>query len=211
MGNKILISVLAISSLAWAQDCVPSARRWRPPVTSPDGHYRVSSVFCSDQTQERAFALVLRNLQSGEHRILYTFSRDATALWSPDSRWIAINDYAGSDYTNNMVVSIERGARSIDLKEKLLQSEPKQSILKSDHLYLTASEWKSESEIELLAYGHDSERRISFCRCFLISLKGGAQQCSLPGAKDSEDYCVNLQMKREKGRPAVDEKPDTAR
>jgi len=211
MANKILISVLAISALAWAQDCVPSARRWRPAITSPDGNYRVSSVFCSDQTREREFALVLRNLQSGEHRILYTFNRDATALWSPDSRWIAINDYAGSDYTNNMVVSIERGTQPIDLKKKLLQSEPKQNILKSDHLYLTASEWKSEGEIELLAYGHDSERRISFCRCFLTSLNGGTQQCSLPGLKDSEDYCVNLQMKREKGKPAIDEKPDTAR
>lgn len=211
MRNKIFVSVLALCSLAWAQDCVPSARRWRPPLTSPDGQYRVSNVFCSKQTQEREMALVLRNLKSGEHRILYTFDRDATALWSPNSRWIAINDYAGSDYTNNMVVSVERGARPIDLKERLLQSEPKQSVLKSDHLYLTASEWKSESEIELLAYGHDSERRISFCRCFLISLNGGTQQCSLPGVKDSEDYCVNLQMKREKGKPAVEEKPDTAR
>ncbi|MBZ5598730.1 MAG: hypothetical protein LAN83_10440 [Acidobacteriia bacterium] len=211
MGNRILISLLAISSLAWAQDCVPSARRWRPPVTSPDGQYRVSNVYCSDQTQERAFALVLRNLKSGEHRILYTFNRDAIALWSPDSRWIAINDYAGSDYTNNVVVSIDRSTPSIDLKERLLQSKPKQSILKSDHLYLTASEWKSESEIDLLAFGHDSERKITFCRCFLMSLRGEIQQCSLPGGKDTEEYCVKIKMKTEKGRPAVEPNPDSAR
>lgn len=178
-------------------------------MTSPDGQYRVSSVFCSDQTQEREMALVLRNLKSGEHRILYTFDRDAIALWSPDSRWVAINDYAGSDYTNNKVVSTDRSVPSIDLKERLLQSEPKQNILKSDHLYLTASEWKSESEIELLAYGHDSERRISFCRCFLISLKGTVQQCTIAAeGRDDEEYCVKIKMKRETDRPAVNEHSD---
>jgi len=208
--NEILISLLVVSSLAWGQDCVPSARKWRPSVTSPDGHYRVSSVFCSNQTQERAFALVLGNLESGEHWILHTFDRDATALWSPDSRWIAINDYAGSDYTNNVLVSVDRNTPSVDLKERLLQSEPKQSVLKSDHLYLTANEWKSDDEIELLAYGHDSERGISFCRCFRMSLKGEVQECSLPGGRDDEDYCVKVKMKKETGRPVVDSHPDSA-
>jgi hypothetical protein len=153
----------------------------------------------------------LLEVKSGGHRTLYTYDRDATVNWSPDSLWIAINDYAGSDYTNNVVLSVDRSTPSIDLKERLLQSKPKRSILGSDHLYLTASEWKSESEIELLAYGHDSERRISFCRCFLMSLKGSIQQCRLPEGKDSEDYCVKIQMKREKGRPAVNAHPDSSR
>ncbi len=209
MTKKLLTTMLAISSAVWAADCVPSGSRAKPSVASPDGRYQVLNVFCANQADGRA--LVLRSVKSGERRTLYTYERDASVLWSPDSRWIAINDYAGSDYTNNVVVSIDRSTPSIDLKERLLQSKPKQSILKSDHLYLTASEWKSESEIDLLAFGHDSERKITFCRCFLMSLKGEIQQCSLPGGADTEEYCVKIKMKREKGRPAVEPHPDSAR
>jgi hypothetical protein len=151
MGNKIFISILAMYSLAWAQDCVPGRRTFRQPVTSPDGRYQVSNVFCSDRAHEGELVLVLRNLKSGEHRTLYTYNRDATVVWSPDNRWIAINDFAGSDYTNNLLLSVDRSVPPIDLKERLLRSEPKQSVLKSDHLYVAAIEWESESEIKLLA------------------------------------------------------------
>jgi len=114
-------------------------------------------------------------------------------VWSPDSRWIAINDHAGSDYTNNVVVSIDRSTPPIDLKKLLLQSKPKLDILESDHLYLSASEWKSEREIELVAWGHDSGRKIGFCRCFLMSLEGSIRQCSLPAlGDDPEGYCQKI-------------------
>jgi hypothetical protein len=207
--SKIFIAVIAISSLAWAQDCVPGKRAFRQPVTSPDGLYRVSNVFCSDQAHDGDLVLVLRNLKSGKRRILYTYDRDATVLWSPDSRWIVINDFAGSDYTNNLLVSVDQKGPPIDLKERLLRSEPKQSVLKSDHLYIAAIEWESESEIKLLAYGHDSGRSISFCRCFQMSLEGKAEQCHVPNPED-EDYCVKLEISREKGRH-VDEHPNPAR
>jgi hypothetical protein len=210
MRNKIFISALVISSLTWAQECVPSKRAFRSSVTSPNDRYRVGNVFCSDQAHERQLALVLLNIKSGERRILYTYNRDATVLWSPDSRWIAINDFAGSDYTNNLLVSIGGRGPPINLKEQLLRSEPKQSVLKSDHLYVAAIEWTSESEIKFIAYGHDSERRISFCRCFLMSLKGKVQQCRLPNTKDSEDFCVNLEIRKEKSRH-IGVHPDSSR
>jgi hypothetical protein len=69
-------------------------------------------VFCANQANGRA--LVLRSVKSGERRTLYTYERDASVLWSPDSRRIVINDYAGTDYTNNLVVSIYRDAPPID-------------------------------------------------------------------------------------------------
>jgi hypothetical protein len=200
MNNKLLlISLLSVTSITWAQDCVPGERARRQPVTSPDGRYRISNVFCSDPAHVGELVLVLLNIKSGERRNLYTYNRDATVVWSPNSRSIAINDFAGSDYTNNLLISLDRNVPSIDLKERLLLSEPKQSVLRSDHVYLAVSEWKSENEMELLAYGHDSKRRVSFCRCFLMSLKGRIQQCRLPEATDSEDYCVKLEAEKEKG------------
>jgi hypothetical protein len=185
--------LLAGPAVGQTSDCVPNGRSAGPSATSPDGRYEVLKVFCSNQANERELALVLRNVQSGESRTLYAYDRDATVVWSPDSRWIAINDYAGSDYTNNVVVSIDRDTPPIDLKQRLLQSKPKQRILESDHLYLSASEWKSQSEIQLVAWGHDSGRKIAFCRCFLMSLGGSIRQCHLPvTGDDPEGYCQNI-------------------
>lgn len=191
--TKLFAGLLVMSTLVWAGDCVPSGRRAGPPAASPDGRYQVSNVFCSSQTKERELALVLRNVASRESRTLYTYDRDATVLWSSDSRWIAINDYAGSDYTNNVAVSIDQSTQPIDLKKRLLQSKPKQEILGSDHLYLSTRAWKSDSQIELIAWGHDSGRKKSFCRCFLMSLDGSVQQCRLPAeGTDHEEYCDKI-------------------
>lgn len=192
--TRLLVGLLlAMPAVGQTPDCVPSGRSAGPSVTSPDGRYEVLNVFCSSQTNERELALVLRNVKSGESRTLYTYERNATVLWSPDSRRIAINDYAGSDYTNNVVVSVDQSAPTIDLKKWLLQSKPKQNILGSDHLYLSANEWKSESEIQLLAWGHDSGRKVGFCRCFLVTLGGSIQQCRLSvTGDDSEEHCDKI-------------------
>lgn len=200
--------LLAVPAVGQTSDCVPTGRSAGPSVTSPDGRYEVLKVFCPSQSNERDMALVLRNVQSGESRTLYTYDRDASVIWSPDSRWIAINDYAGSDYTNNVVVSIDQGTPSIDLKQRLLQAKPKQRILESDHLYLSASEWKSQSEIQLLAWGHDSGRKKAFCRCFVVSLGGSIRQqhVSVTG-DDPEGYCENL--KKDAPALAVSPQPGT--
>jgi hypothetical protein len=114
-------------------------------------------------------------------------------LWSPNSRRVAINDYAGSDYTNNVVVSVDKDVPPIDLKKLLSQLQPRLAILESDHLYLSAKKWKSDSEIELIAWGHDSARENGFCQCFLVSLKGSIQQCRLSFAgSDPEEYCDKI-------------------
>ena len=86
----LLLNVWTVNATAWAQDCVPGKREFRQPVTSPDGLYRVSKVFCSDQAHEGELVLELRNLKSGEDRTVYTYNRDATVLWSPDSRWLFV-------------------------------------------------------------------------------------------------------------------------
>ena len=195
---KYLFFVVLLAFPLLAQECLPSNRSFRKPVVSPDGEYVVSNVFCSSQGHE--LAVVLSNRKSQRTRTIYRYDRDASVVWSPDSRWVAINDFAGSDFTNNVLVSIDPSISAIDLKKRLLRSEPNQNVLKSDHLYAAAIRWHSPAEIELLAYGHDSERRISFCRCFRMSLQGMVRHCRLPNVKDSEDYCVRLETASEKDR-----------
>src|SRR5216684_899985 len=186
MMSRLLICCLLISPSVWATDCIPSGRSAGPSVTSPDGHYQVLNVFCSSQTNERALALVLRNVKSGERRTLYTYDRDASVVWSPDSRWIAINDHAGSDYTNNLVLSVDQNAPPIDLKRQLLQSERFADIPESDHLYMSAIKWRSEKVLQFIVWGHGGGSAAGFCRSFSLSLDGKVQQLPLPrnGAPD---------------------------
>src|SRR6266568_9468100 len=110
----VFIALTATALARGTEDCVPSGHLAGPSVLSPDGRYEVENVVCSKSTNERVF--VLHNVNSGVRRTLYTYTRDATVLWSPDSHYVAINDYAGSDYTNNLVYSVDQTEPPIDLQ-----------------------------------------------------------------------------------------------
>lgn len=193
MMTRFLICCLLISPSVWATDCIPSGRSAGPSVTSPDGHYQVLNVFCSSQTNERELALVLRNVKSGERRTLYTYDRDATVVWSPDSRWIAINDYAGSDHTNNLVYSVHPSEPPIDLQKQLDRGLPEhgREIPEADHLYMSVIKWRPDEQVEFLVWGHGGGK--GFCRCYLLSLTGRVGQCQLRMPKSNpEDYCEKI-------------------
>lgn len=184
-----MFCLLMTTALSWATDCVPT-KQLGQGVQSPNGWYRVVRVVCSNDAGK---ALMLLDAKTGARREIYTYTRNVGVVWSPDSRRVAINDYAGSDYTNNIVISVDRDTPLIDLKSRLLQSRLKRDSLSSDHLYLSVKGWKSDSEIELVAWGHDSSEKKGFCECFLVRLEGSVQQCGLdPGARDPEEYCDQI-------------------
>jgi hypothetical protein len=190
MLTRFLPSCLLISSMAWATDCMPGTRVG-PSVTSPDGQYRVSKVLCSNQSDQRA--LVLHNNKSGDERLLYTYTRNATILWSPDSRNIAINDYAGSDFTENLVFSVDQSVPPIDLKKQLFQSE-RRAVPETDHLYMSTIKWRSQSVLQVIVWGHGGDSPMGFCRSFSLSLDGKVQKLWLPGGatSDPEEYCERI-------------------
>lgn len=193
MKHILLISMIVISSVLNAQKCEPTNRRAGPSLTSPDGTYELLNLFCSSQVDGQARAFVLYDVSANKRRTLYVYSRAANALWSPGGQWIAINDFAGSDYTNNVVKSVRADTASVDMKEHLLRLDSKDKSLQSDHLYLSINQWKSSDTVKVLAWGHDSARGTAFCECFLVSLAGTASKCEIPANKrHSEEYCDDL-------------------
>jgi hypothetical protein len=135
--NKLIFLTLIAPALpGLAENCRATGNRAGPSVLSPDRHYEIENVVCSKDTEERA--LVLHNIDTGVRRILYTYTRDATVLWSPDSHYVAINDYAGSDYTNNLVFSVDKNEPAIDLQKQLNRGLPEhgREIPEADHLYM---------------------------------------------------------------------------
>ncbi len=155
---------------------------------SPDHRYEVENVVCSKSTNERA--LVLHKVNSGVRRTLYTYTRDATVLWSPDSHHVAINDYAGSDHTNNLVYSVDQSDPPIDLQKQLDRGLPehRREIPEAEHLYMSVIKWRSDEQLEFLVWGHGGGK--GFCQCYLLSLTGKVGQCQLRMPKSNpEDYC----------------------
>jgi len=191
INRFVFFTLMAIALAARADDCVPSGQRAGPSVLSPDRRYEVENLVCSKSTNERT--LVLHNVDSGARRTLYTYTREATVLWSPDSHYVAINDYAGSDYTNNLVYSVDQSEPPIDLRKQLDRSLPEHGleIPEADHLYMSAIKWLSHEQLEFLVWGHGGGK--GFCRCYLLSLTGSAGQCQLRVPKSNpEAYCEAL-------------------
>ncbi len=190
--NKFACITLMATALAGrVDDCVPSGHRAGPSVLSPDHRYEIENVVCSKATNERA--LVLHNVNSGVRRTLYTYTRDATVLWSPDSHYVAINDYAGSDYTNNLVYSVDQTEPPIDLQKQLDRGLPEhgREIPEADHLYMSVIKWRSGEQLEFLVWGHGGGK--GFCRCYLLSLTGKVGHCQLRIPKSNpEDYCERI-------------------
>lgn len=181
----------------WASDaCELSARREGSVAVSPDGRFKVVNLLCSRQTDDKRAALVLVNRKNGAQRTLYFYTRGATVVWSPDSRRIAINDYAGSDYTNNLVYSIDHDGEPIDLQKQLDRTLARykwKETPQADHFYMSVLRWTSRDNLKLIAWGHGGEPTRGFCRCFFLNLADGTgRQCHLDTTGDPEGYCEKI-------------------
>jgi hypothetical protein len=191
INKLVFIALMATALVGGSDDCVPSGHHAGPSAVSPDHRYEVENVVCSKGTNERA--LVLHNISSGVRRTIYTYTRDATVLWSPDSHYVAINDYAESNQTNNLVYSVDKSEPPIDLQKQLDRGLPEhgREIPEADHLYMSVIKWRDERRVEFLVWGHGGGK--GFCRCYLLSLTGNVGQCQLRIPKSNpEDYCESI-------------------
>lgn len=186
-----LVVFLVMSACCWAADgCELSNRREGLVAVSPDGRYKVVNFLCSRQIDDKRAALVLVNRKTGARRTLYFYTRGATVVWSPDSRRIAINDYAGSDYTNNLVYSIDQDGQPIDLQK---QWDKWKEMPEADHFYMSVLQWTSRDDLKLIVWGHGGAPTRGFCRCFFLNLSDGkSRQCHLDTTGDPEEYCEKI-------------------
>jgi hypothetical protein len=195
--KKIVLAVFLIMPLwCWADGCVLSDRRDGPVAASPDGQYQVVNLLCSRQVDDKRAALVLVNRKTGARRTLYYYTRGATVVWSPDSRRIAINDYAGSDNTNNLVYSVDQDGQPVDLQKQLDLAFSRykwKPMPDADHFYMSVIRWTSRDELKLIAWGHGGEPTMGFCRCFFLNLVDGTgRRCHLDTTGDPEGYCEKI-------------------
>ena len=190
-----MVCVVGVSASYAADDCVPGTHRTGPGIPSPNERYRILNVQCARPSDDRAFVLLGPKKKS--RRLLYSYGRDASAVWSPDSSMIAVNDYAGSDYTENRVLSADGERPPIDLKAELKEHLPPdklRELLGNDHVYLSVTKWLSRDDLQIMAWGHGEVSPGGFCRCYVLSLASkDSRECPVPHkAGDPEESCEKL-------------------
>ena len=97
----------------------PTARRFpgnKSELTSPDGHWTLQNV---DRDQEPHHSILLKENTTGKARKICDYNRSAAVIWSPDSRHFALNDYAGSDFTETTILSVDETVPNVDVQKEV--------------------------------------------------------------------------------------------
>jgi hypothetical protein len=98
--TRLLAVVLSLLSTASFSQTARSFPGPKSELTSPNGRYVIQNV---DHNEDYQHFLFLKDKTSGKSRQVYGYGRDASVVWSPDSRHFALNDGAGSDYTETKI------------------------------------------------------------------------------------------------------------
>lgn len=199
-ANRVLVLVslacaLFCSTVANGRSCIFQLYPDGQPCTSPNGRYTIENL---NRTEEPHHILMLKDNGNNTVRKLYSYDREASIVWSPDSQKLLLNDYAGSDYTLNYILYVNEQRPVVDLKQALVQNMAKKerrSATNNDHFYVSGLEWIEDSKVKLIAWGHGSQNPNGFCRCYIYVMTGGVTRCKnfhLKKAADAEDHCEQL-------------------
>ncbi len=191
-ANNRVLAIVLVAGVGLSMLAAESRNSAKFPVPgrdamSPDGRYSVHGVY-SGETEH---PLILRDLKIHADRMLYRYRRSVSTLWSADSRKVIVNDYAGSDYTNNFVFFVDQGTPTIDLRKEITEhsGSAKKSIDGNDHVYMAAS-WLNKDRLRVLVWGHGEVDRKGFCLCYRYTLNGTAERCAKRvGGVDPEQQC----------------------
>jgi hypothetical protein len=119
-------------------------------------------------------ALYMRDEQRKTEEKLLAYNRHVTALWSPDGKGLAINDYGGSDYSNCFVFSFDGEHKKVDIRQELEQLlAASDSIFDNHHVYVECAAWLTGHELKVKVSGHGDVSPKGFTRLYRYSIDGG--------------------------------------
>lgn len=146
-------------------------------LQSPDGRYVVENV---DSDKEPHHTLRLKNTETGAVRTLCNYPRHVTVLWSPDGKKLAVNDYAGSDFSKILIFSADQDSPAQDVGAELLQSlkdsPDRRSLADNHHVYFAVSSWEGNDAVKLKVWGHGEVDPKGFSRLYQYTLGGSFQR-----------------------------------
>jgi hypothetical protein len=204
-------------------------------IPSPDGKFVLyqKAIRHKDTYGEELWSweIWIKDLESNQpDQLIYEYGRWAEILWSPNSKFIVINDHLGSDTTWAYIIALNKDnifeVRKNDINKEVEtafvnatkdiwgphfkdyagQSEEDISYF-YHHFYIVTLEWSPDStEILLRAYGHglgDDNKGYGSGSCYFIysvTEDKIARHLELMDKQLGEDNWVNAWAKAEKAR-----------
>jgi len=183
MAKASLLVVVLLSSISYSQTNPARFPGRRSDVFSPDRRYVLRNV---NNSQEPYHSIFLSDKRTGKKRKVYDYGRGAAVVWAPDSRRFAVNDYAGSDFTNTYIFAADEMARPIDVQKEIYDEAD--DLVGGHHEYFGVARWLDNQRVIVHHWGHGDEGM--FCQCYIYTLNGPVQKCARqPKSSDPEQRC----------------------
>jgi hypothetical protein len=164
LSRFCLLALAAYLPVAHAADSL--VRSW----VSPDHKVTLNSTKLGGEDElEYRLTLVRRGY---EPVVVDEYLRDVDVLWSPDSRYVAVTDWIGSNVADCYVIDTVRPEKKISVTEKL----PKLAEnVGNSHFYVSCQRWVGSKTIVVEASGHtDYAPSHEFAYHFTLDLVTGA-------------------------------------
>jgi len=152
-------------------------------IVSPDGRYALHNI---DDYKHFQHSVFLKDRRTGSSQKVYEYGRSAGALWSPDSRHFAINDHAGSDYTETKILSVDKSDPDIDVQKEV--RDKYDDVPGGHHEYFYVAYWIDSRRVVVYHWGYGGEDPNGFCNCYVYRLNGPVHKCARQ-PKDSDSVC----------------------
>lgn len=151
----------AIAFVATSASIQPDARYpGGSELPSPNDQFVIQN---EDADEEPHHTLYLLSKSTGVRRRLQTYERHVSVAWSPDSRAIFVNDFAGSDWST-CVIFFTDGEKSIDIRQELAGRADWEGLLSNHHSYVEAIDWLDSETVKVRIHGYGDQRPAGFDR-----------------------------------------------
>jgi hypothetical protein len=161
-------------------------------LTSPDRHYVIHNV---DRVRGTQHMIFLENEATGLSRRIYEYGRGVGVVWSPDSLHVAINDYAGSNFTETHIFPVNESDPKLDVEDAIVRFDKRMQqrvkLVGWGHDYFGVVRWLDAERVVVRHWGHNDEPPLgAFCDCYIVTLQGSVTKCAhQPKSDDLEGYC----------------------
>jgi hypothetical protein len=179
-GGILLLAVLSFIRLAPAQAhrlaTKPISFPEHSHAVSPDGRYLISGV---DSDSEPFHTVFLDDHRLTTRRKLFNYGRGIEILWNPDSKSFVLNDYAGSDYSECRIISVDEKVQSINVWDKIVKkatTKEQRSLLENHHVYIAAKQWISSKTLKVKVWGYGEVDHDGFTRYYLYETGVGIRR-----------------------------------
>lgn len=145
-------------------------------AVSPSGRYLITAV---DSDSEPHHTIFLNDRRLKTRRVLFSYGRGIEILWNPDSKSFVLNDYAGSDYSECRIISVDEKAESINVWDKIVKdatAKEKRSLIENHHVYIAAKEWIGSKTLKVKVWGYGEVDRDGFTRYYLYEMGRGIRR-----------------------------------